>query len=178
MKAGRGTCRAMRLRVSRYSRAVYPRFIARRLVIFASEDVGNAAPMALVLAISAMHAVEFVGMPEARIPLAQAVTYAACAPKSNAAYKAIAAATKDVQEGRTLPVPDHLKGTGYRGAEKLGHGVGYKYAHNYEGHWVDQEYVPTDAVYYEPTDEGHEKAIKERLEKWRKKRRGGSSRKK
>ncbi len=155
-----------------------PRFITRRLVIFAAEDVGNGAPIALVLAVAAMHAVEFVGMPEARIPLAQAVTYAASAPKSNAAYKAIAAATKDVQEGRTLPVPDHLKGTGYRGAEKLGHGVGYKYAHDYEGHWVDQEYIPTDATYYEPTDEGHEKAIKERLEQWRKKRRGGSSRKK
>jgi len=108
-----------------------PRFIARRIVICAAEDVGNAAPNALVIATAAQQAVEFVGMPEARIPLAQAVTYIATAPKSNAAYAAIAAAMKDVQEGRTLPVPDALKGTGYPGAERLGHGKGYKYAHSW-----------------------------------------------
>ena len=152
-----------------------PRFVARRMVICAAEDVGNAAPTALVLATAALHAAEFVGMPEAKIPLAQAVTYIACAPKSNAAYLAIAKATEDVQQGRTLPVPDPLKGTGYRGAERLGHGKGYKYAHDHEGHWVDQDYIPTDRVYYEPTDQGHEKAIKERLDAWRKKRREGKS---
>jgi len=123
------------------------------------------------LAVSAMHAAEFVGLPEAQIPLAQAVTYIATAPKSNAACKAIAAARADVREGRTLPVPDHLRSSGYRGAEKLGRGVGYKYAHDFAGHWVDQEYIPTTRVYYEPTEEGQEKAIKERLDALRKKRR-------
>jgi len=145
-----------------------PRFIARRVVICAAEDVGNAAPNALVIATAAQQAVEFVGMPEAVIPLSQAVTYIACAPKSNAAYTAIAAAQEDVREGRTLPVPDYLKGTGYRGAERLGHGEGYKYAHDYEGHWVDQDYIPTTRIYYRPTDQGHEKVLKERLDAIRK----------
>jgi putative ATPase len=141
-----------------------PRFIARRIVICAAEDVGNAAPNALVIATAAQQAVEFVGMPEARIPLAQAVTYIATAPKSNAAYAAIEAAMKDVHDGRTLPVPDALKGTGYAGVERLGHGKGYKYAHSYEGNWVDQDYLPTTRIYYRPTANGHEKAIKERLD--------------
>ena len=141
-----------------------PRFIVRRVVICAAEDVGNAAPNALVLAVAAQQTVEFVGMPEAKIPMAQAVTYIACAPKSNASYLAIAAAEKDVQEGRTLPVPDYLKGTGYSGAERLGHGTGYKYAHNHEGHWVDQDYIPTTRIFYRPTDQGHEKSMKERLD--------------
>jgi len=141
-----------------------PRFISRRVVICAAEDVGNAAPNALVLAIAAQQAVEFVGMPEARIPLAQAVTYIACAPKSNAAYLGIDAAIGDVREGRTLPVPDHLKGTGYTGAERLGHGKGYKYAHDFDGHWVDQDYIPTSRIYYRPTDQGHEKELKARLD--------------
>ncbi|MDP6107160.1 MAG: replication-associated recombination protein A, partial [Candidatus Brocadiia bacterium] len=145
-----------------------PRFIARRVVICAAEDVGNAAPNALVLAVAAQQAAEFVGMPEARIPLAEAVTYIACAPKSNAAYLAVDAAIRDVREGRTLPVPDDLKGTGYRGAERLGHGKGYKYAHDYEGHWVDQNYIPTTRIYYRPTEEGHEKQLKERLDAIRK----------
>jgi len=145
-----------------------PRFIARRVVICAAEDVGNAAPMALVLAVAAQHAVEFVGMPEARLPLAQAVTYIACAPKSNASTEAIGAAEKDVREGRTLPVPDHLKDASYPGAERLGHGVGYKYAHSYEGHWVDQDYIPTTRIYYRPTEQGHEKALKARLDAIRK----------
>jgi len=145
-----------------------PRFIARRIVICAAEDVGNAAPMALILATAAQEAVEFVGMPEAKIPLAQAVTYIACAPKSNAAYLAITRAEKDVREGRTLPVPDHLKDASYRGAERLGHGKGYQYAHNYKGHWVDQDYLPTSRIYYRPTEQGQEKRIKDRLDAIRK----------
>ncbi len=145
-----------------------PRFIARRIVICAAEDVGNAAPYALVLATAAQQAVEFVGMPEARIPLAQAVTYIACAPKSNASCMAIDAAEKDVREGRTLPVPDHLKDASYPGAERLGHGKGYKYAHSYEGHWVDQDYIPTTRIYYRPTEQGHEKNLKARLDAIRK----------
>jgi putative ATPase len=144
-----------------------PRFIARRMVICAAEDVGNAAPLALVLANAALQAAEFVGLPEAKIPLAQAVTYIACAPKSNAAYKGIAAAEEDVKEGRTLEVPEHLKDANYPGAGRLGRGEDYKYAHDYKGHFVDQEYLPADRVYYEPTDQGHEKQIKERLETWR-----------
>jgi putative ATPase len=145
-----------------------PRFIARRIVICAAEDVGNAAPNALVLAIAAQQAVEFVGMPEARIPLAQAVVYIACAPKSNASYMAIDAAIKDVQEGRTLPVPDPLKDASYRGAERLGRGVGYKYAHSFEGHWVDQDYIPTTRIYYRPGTLGFERQMKERLDAIRK----------
>jgi len=142
-----------------------PRFIARRIVICASEDVGNADPQALVVANAAFQIAEFVGMPEARIPLAQAVCYIACAPKSNAAYLGIDKAMKDVEEGRTMEVPKHLKDANYRGAEKLGHGAGYKYAHDYKGHYVDQEYIPEKRVYYEPTDIGYEKKIKEYLEK-------------
>jgi putative ATPase len=152
-----------------------PRFVIRRVVICAAEDVGNAAPMALVLATAALHAVEFVGMPEARIPMAQAVTYIACAPKSNAAYVAIDKAMQDIREGRTLPVPEHLRDASYRGAEKLGHGIGYKYAHSYEGHWVDQDYLPAPRVYYEPTEEGAEKQIKERLEQWKRRKQEGKS---
>ncbi len=152
-----------------------PRFIARRMVILASEDIGNAQPMALVLATSAMQGCEFVGMPEAQIILAEAATYLACCPKSNASYMALCKAQEDVREGRTLPVPEHLRGTGYKGAERLGHGQGYKYAHDFKGHWVDQEYIPTSKVYYEPTDIGAEKQIKERLEAWRKARQDGSS---
>jgi putative ATPase len=154
-----------------------PRFIARRMVILASEDIGNAQPSALVLATAAMQACEFVGMPEAQIILAHAVAYLSTCPKSNAAYMALIKAQEDVREGRTLPVPDHLRDSHYKGAERLGRGQGYKYAHEFAGHWVDQEYVPTDKVYYEPTDIGAEKLIKERLEAWRKKRRAGKSEK-
>jgi len=145
-----------------------PRFIARRIVICAAEDVGNADPQALVVANAAFQISEFVGMPEARIPLAQAVCYIACAPKSNAAYMGIDKALKDVEEGRTMEVPTHLKGTGYSGAKKLGHGEGYKYAHDYKGHYVDQEYIPEKKIYYEPTDIGYEKKIKEYLDTLRK----------
>ncbi|HRU04632.1 MAG TPA: replication-associated recombination protein A [Candidatus Brocadiia bacterium] len=152
-----------------------PRFIARRLVILASEDVGNASPNGLVLATSAMQACEMVGMPEARIILAQATTYLACCPKSNASYMGLEKAAEHVRSGRTLPVPDHLKSTGYKGAQRLGRGTGYKYAHDFDGHWVDQDYMPTSAVFYEPTDQGQERAIKERLDEWRRRRRGGES---
>jgi len=145
-----------------------PRFIARRIVICASEDVGNADPQALVVANAAFQISEFIGMPEARIPLAQAVCYIACAPKSNAAYLGIDKAMKDVEEARTLEVPKHLKDASYRGAEKLGHGAGYKYSHDYKDHYVDQEYIPEKRVYYEPTDIGYEKKIKEYLDKLRK----------
>lgn len=149
-----------------------PRFVARRLVIFASEDVGNADPFGVVLANAAWDAVEKVGLPECRINLAHAVTYLATAPKSNASYMAGEAAAKDVKEGRTLPVPLHLRDKNYRGAkEQLGHGKGYKYAHDFEGGWVDQEYIPTDAEYYRPTDRGHEAKIKARLEELRKRKR-------
>ena len=149
-----------------------PRFIARRIVIQAAEDVGNADPMALVVATAAAHAVEYVGMPEAQIPLAQATIYLACAPKSNASYTGISRALKDVAEKRTKPVPIHLRDTNYRGAGALGHGKGYKYPHDFPGHWVEQQYMPEGVKsqpYYEPTDNGCEKQIKERLDNLRKK---------
>ncbi len=137
-----------------------PRFIARRIVICAAEDVGNADPQALVLATAAMHASEFVGLPECRIPLAQAAVYVACAPKSNAAYLGIERAMKDVEAGRTFEVPDHLKDASYRGAKRLGRGKGYKYAHEFPKHHVTQAYLPATPTYYEPTDLGFEKTIK------------------
>ena len=140
-----------------------PRFIARRIVICASEDVGNADPQALILANAAFQAAEFIGLPEARIILAQAAVYVACAPKSNAVYLGIDKALADVKEQRTHGVPAHLKDSHYKGAEKLGHGEGYKYAHDYPQHYVDQKYMPHEAVYYEPTDQGYEAKIKGRL---------------
>lgn len=143
-----------------------PRFIARRIVICASEDVGNADPQALVLAQASLGAAEAIGLPEARIPLAQAAVYVATAPKSNASYLGIEKALKDVEERRTLQVPKHLKDTHYSGAEKLGYGKGYKYAHEYRGGYVKQKYLPKKAKYYEPKDIGYETKIKERLEKW------------
>ena len=144
-----------------------PRFIARRIVICAAEDVGLADPMALVLATSALEAAEFVGWPEAQIPLAEATIYIATANKSNSAVKAIAAALEDVRSGRTLAVPEHLRDGHYAGAKKLGHGVGYEYAHDGKDHFVAQDYLGVDKVFYEPTEQGVEKKIKERLEKWR-----------
>ena len=140
-----------------------PRFIARRICICAAEDVGNADPQALVLATAAMHTSEFIGLPEARIPLAQAAVYVACAPKSNAAYLGIEKALSDVKTKRTQPVPEALKDASYSGAKKLGHGKDYKYAHDYENHYVDQEYMPGKSVYYEPVDQGYEIQIKKRL---------------
>ncbi len=142
-----------------------PRFIARRLVICAAEDVGNADPQALVMATAASQAVEFIGMPECRIPLAQATVYVACAPKSNASYLGIEKAMGDVEKGLTLEVPDHLKDAHYPGAKRLGHGKGYKYAHHYPGHHVEQEYLPEVRRYYEPTDQGFERELKARLSK-------------
>lgn len=143
-----------------------PKFIARRIVIQAAEDVGNADPMALVVATAAADAVQFVGMPEAQIPLAQAAIYLACAPKSNASYVAISRANRDVAERKGPPVPKHLRDSGYPGARALGHGEGYKYPHDFPNHFVDQDYLPPGAAagpYYEPTDHGHEARFKERL---------------
>lgn len=144
-----------------------PRFIARRIVICAAEDVGNADPQALILANAAMQVSEFIGLPECRIPLAQAVTYIACAPKSNAAYMAIEKASQDVQEGRTLEVPQHLKDAHYQGAKKLGNGQNYQYAHDFPGHFVDQAYLSEKKKYYEPTDQGYEKNFKAYLKSLR-----------
>ena len=143
-----------------------PRFVARRLVILASEDIGNADPRGLSVAVAALEAVDFVGMPEARIALAQATTYLATAPKSNAAYLGLEAATADVKDGRTLPVPKALRSTGSkRAAQEFGH-QGYQYAHDFAGHFVDQEYAPTDKIYYEPTSEGYEEIIRKRIAHW------------
>ena len=142
------------------------RFIARRIMICASEDVGNADPNALTVAVSAAQAVERIGMPEAQIILSQAVTYVASAPKSNASNEAIARAMAAVQGTMTAPVPVHLQDAHYKGAQKLGHGDGYKYAHAYPNHYVKQQYLPdglTDAKFYEPTEQGYEKRIKEWL---------------
>jgi len=143
------------------------RFIARRIVICASEDVGLANPEALLVAVAAQQAVEFLGMPEARIPLAHATITVACSPKSNKAYLAVDAALADVKEGITLPIPLHLRDTHYKGAQKLGHGEGYQYAHDYEGGYVPQAYLPEGKRYYQPTENGHERRVKERLEYWR-----------
>jgi putative ATPase len=143
-----------------------PRFIARRICILAAEDVGNADPLALVLANAALQISEFVGMPEARIPLAQACIYVSCAPKSNASYLAIEKAMQDIESQKVQEVPDHLK-DGTLDAEALGHGKDYKYAHDYPGHYVKQKYTRKKVRYYEPTDIGHEAKIKQRLEKLR-----------
>lgn len=142
------------------------KFIARRIMICASEDVGNADPNALVLAASAAQAVERVGMPEAQIILSQAAAYVASAPKSNAACLAISRAMEIVRTTKTAPVPVHLQDSHYRGAKKLGHGQGYLYAHDYPNHYVRQQYLPdglTDVKLYEPTENGYEKQIKAHL---------------
>ncbi len=144
-----------------------PRFISRRMLICAAEDVGLADPMALVLATAAHQAAEFVGWPEARIPIAEAALYIATANKSNSSIMAIDAALEDVRSGRTLAVPDHLRDASYRGAERLGHGQGYQYAHDHPEHFVAQDYLGEVKRYYEPTEQGVEKKIKERVEKWR-----------
>lgn len=148
-----------------------PRFLARRIVIAAAEDIGNADPQGLILAQAAAHATEFIGLPECRIPLAQAVTYLALAPKSNAAYVAIDAAMDDVRTQRTLPVPVHLRDRHYSGAKRLGHGEGYEYPHSSDEGWVAQDYLGVDARYYEPVDRGFEVELKRRLEDFRARRR-------
>ena len=145
-----------------------PRFIARRLVILASEDIGNADPRGLTVAVSAMHAVEFVGMPEARITLAQATTYLASAPKSNASYVGITKALADVESGKTLPVPEHLKNirvSSQAAASPVDdqRDSEYAYPHDHPGHFVAQEYMASAAIYYEPTENGYEDIIKKRL---------------
>ena len=144
-----------------------PRFITRRMLIAAAEDVGLADPMALVLTAAAHEAAEFVGWPEARIPIAEAAIYIATANKSNSAYLAIDAALADVRAGRTLPVPTHLRDSHYKGAKQLGHGEGYQYSHDHPEHFVPQDYLGAFKRYYEPTDQGVEKKIRERVERWR-----------
>ena len=140
------------------------RFLCRRLVILASEDVGNADPGALSLAVAAAQACELVGLPECQLTLAQAVTYLACAPKSNAATLAIGQARRDVREGRLLPVPVHLRDSHYGGAKRLGHGEGYQYAHDEPGAVAAQDYLGVDRQYYRPTDRGFEQELAKRLE--------------
>ncbi|MEA2711021.1 MAG: putative ATPase [Phycisphaerales bacterium] len=144
-----------------------PRFIARRIAILASEDIGNADPRAISVAAAAFDIVEKVGMPEARITLAQAAIYMATAPKSNASYVAVERALADVREGRTLPVPKHLKDTHYQGSQRLGHGKGYQYAHDFPGGHVEQDYLGVDKVYYEPVDRGYEAEIADRMSRLR-----------
>ena len=143
-----------------------PRFIARRILICASEDVGNANPMALVLAQSAFNAVQVLGMPESRIILSQAAVYVASSPKSNAAYIAIGEAEEEVRSGRERPVPLHLRDSSMDG-EALGHGKGYKYPHDYPGHYVKQEYMPYHKIFYRPSENGFEIEIGKRLRRLR-----------
>ncbi len=140
------------------------RFIARRIVIAASEDVGLADSQALVVAVAAQHAVEFVGLPEARIPLAHAAVYVATAPKSNRAYVGLGRALEDIEKGRVLAVPPYLRS---QGSKRLGGGEGYRYAHDYPEGYVPQAYLPEGRVYYEPSNHGQERRIAERLEHWR-----------
>lgn len=140
-----------------------PRFIVRRLLIFASEDIGNADPQALILAASGLQAIEFVGMPECRIILGQLVTYLALAPKSNASYMAIEKALEDVKNQKTEQVPAHLRSTAYPGAKTMGHGVGYIYPHTHPGEKLDQIYLNTPAEYYHPSQFGFEKTLAERI---------------
>jgi putative ATPase len=141
-----------------------PRFIVRRLIISAAEDVGNADPQALSVAVAAQQALEFIGLPEGQIPLAQATVYLACAPKSNAAYMGLNKANEDVKNEATKEVPTHLKDAHYSGAKVLGHGQGYQYAHDFKDHYVKQEYVPNPGRYYLPTTLGYEAKIKAWLE--------------
>lgn len=146
-----------------------PLFIARRMIIFAAEDVGNADPQALQVAVAAKDAFHFVGLPEGKIPLAQAATYLATAPKSNASYKAMLAASEDVRNKGALPVPLHLRNAPTPLMEKMGYGKGYRYAHNYPDHIVDQDHFPealNGKKYYVPSESGYEKTIRERMRAW------------
>jgi putative ATPase len=144
-----------------------PRFITRRLLVHAAEDVGLADPMALVLAEAAHRASEGIGWPEARIPIAEATIYIATAPKSNSVIRAIDAALEEVRTGRTLEVPRHLRDAHYAGAKRLGNGEGYRYAHDHPDHFVPQDHLGAVKRFYEPTEQGTEKKIKERLDRWR-----------
>jgi len=143
------------------------RFLARRLIILASEDIGNADPMALLVAVATAHACEFVGLPECALNLAHAVVYLACAPKSNASYRALKAAQEDLRQKRIVPIPRHLRDASYKGAKRLGHGEGYRYPHAEPGAIAAQDYLGVDRIYYEPTDRGFEKELAERLAKIR-----------
>lgn len=145
-----------------------PRFVARRLCIAASEDIGNADPMALVVATNAWQACEFIGMPEAQLVLAQAATYLACAPKSNASTLGIGAARKDVREGKRVPIPDHLRDSHYKGAARLERGQGYSYPHDYEDGYTPQNYGVPRGTYYHPVDRGKEAEFKARLDELQK----------
>ena len=149
------------------------RFLSRRLVILASEDVGNADPRALMVAVAAMQATEFVGLPECQLTLAQAVTYLALAPKSNACTTAIGAARRDVREQAVIPVPRHLQDKHYSGAKQLGHGQGYAYAHDAPDGIAAQDYLGVEKRYYEPTDRGFERDLAERLAAIRRRLAGG-----
>ncbi|MFP6663048.1 MAG: replication-associated recombination protein A [Deltaproteobacteria bacterium] len=145
-------------------------FIARRMVIFAAEDIGNADPEALRTAVAVKDAVHFVGLPEAKIPLAQGVTYLACAPKSNASYLALGALTEEIERSGTLPVPMHLRNAPTRLMKEQGHGDGYRYPHDHSGHHTKQAYLPDELqgrTYYEPSDQGDEKETRKRLKAWR-----------
>ncbi len=147
-----------------------PRFIARRVIISAAEDIGMADPHALVIAMAAADAVQLIGMPEGRIPLAEAVVYLATAPKSNASYLALDAAIADVRAGRIGRVPKHLRDAHYPGAKRLGHGKGYKYAHDEEFGVATQQYLPDELIgteYYRPSANGNERDVAARLEKLR-----------
>jgi len=147
-----------------------PLYLARRMVRFASEDIGNADPQALQVAISAMGAFHFIGLPEGKLALAQAAVYLATAPKSNAIYAAYESAQKDVRREGALPVPLHIRNAPTKLMEGLGYGKGYRYAHHHPHAYVQQEYLPEKLrgrAYYQPSDRGYEKIIKERLRKWR-----------
>jgi putative ATPase len=146
-----------------------PKFIARRMIILASEDIGNADPYALTLAMSGFNAVESIGMPEARIVLAQVTTYLASCPKSNASYAAISDAVQDVHRHPDYPVPLHLRNAPTRLMEDLGYARDYRYSHDYQGNFIEQEYLPGELknrVYYRPADSGAEKKIRDRLLSW------------
>jgi putative ATPase len=146
-----------------------PRFIVRRILILASEDIGNADPQALILAQSGLQAVEFVGMPEAQIILAHLVIYMAMAPKSNASYRALQAAMEDVRNDKIEEVPEHLRDASYRNAKQMGHGAGYVYPHDFPGHHIEQKYILSAKKYYIPSDSGYEKNHILKLQEMRKK---------
>jgi len=154
-----------------------PRFIARRLIILASEDIGLADPQGLVVAVAALHAVEFIGMPEGKIPLAEATLYLACAAKSNSAVAGIGTALEAVQQGEVVQVPLHLRDAHYPGAKRLGHGEGYQYSHDFPGAIAPQRYGIESGRFFQPTDHGYEAKIKARLAEWEKLRANGPKKK-